>query len=254
MGSDRKGDVTFADAATSAAYRVPAGGAPVPVSGIPAHAAALRFGADGSLLAAAGRQVVSLLDGKTTVLFEGPFPRDIAADSRGDVYLTARGAEGEVSDVWLLRGGKRQIVDTGLRRATGITLSPDQSLLYVADADSHWIYSFQVQPDGTLADKQRYYWLHEPDEDDSSGAGGLCCDAQGWLYAATSLGVQVCDQAGRVNAILPLPAGRPVSVCFGGPKRDTIFAACGDRVYARRLNTTGVDSSSAPVLPPIPHL
>ena len=254
LASNSAGEVSFVDASTGAAYRVSPGAAPLPASGIPAHAAALRFGPDGALLAASDRQVLSLLNGKTTVLFDGPFPRDLAANRQGDIYLTARGAEGEVSDVWLLRGGRRQIVDTGLRRATGVTLSPDQSLLYVADADSHWIYSYQVRADGTLADKQRYFWLHAPDQDDSSGTGGLCCDAQGWLYAATSLGIQVCDQAGRVNAILPLPSGQPVAVCFGGAKRDTLYAACGGRVYARRLNASGADPSSAPVLPPVPRL
>jgi hypothetical protein len=43
---------------------------------------------------------------------------------------------------------------------------------------------------------------------DDSGASGLCVDRDGRLYVATRLGVQVCDQAGRVNAILPTPNGR----------------------------------------------
>jgi sugar lactone lactonase YvrE len=54
----------------------------------------------------------------------------------------------------------------------GIALSPDQSLLYVADTLSHWVYSYQVQADGTLSHKQRYYWLHSPDDANDSGADG----------------------------------------------------------------------------------
>jgi gluconolactonase len=150
--------------------------------------------------------------------------------------------------------GSRQSVDTGLDLATAVTLSPDRSLLYVAEGRTHWIYSYRVQPDGTLIDRQRYYWLHTDDLDDESHAVGMCCDEAGWLYVATGLGVQVCDQAGRVNAILPLPGGAVTSVRFGGGKRDTLFAACGDMLYMRRLNAVGVDANGTPVLPPLPHL
>ena len=32
-----------------------------------------------------------------------------------------------------------------------------------------------------------------------SGADGMCVDTNGTLYVATALGVQFCDQAGRVD-------------------------------------------------------
>jgi hypothetical protein len=38
----------------------------------------------------------------------------------------------------------------------------------VADYASHWVYSYQVQPDGTLAHKQKYYHLHVPDAADDA--------------------------------------------------------------------------------------
>ena len=104
--------------------------------------------------------------------------------------------------------------------------SPDQSLLYVADYRSHWVYSYQVQPDGTLAHKQRYFHLHEPDGEDMSYADGLKVDRQGLIYVATRLGIQVCDQAGRVNAIIPTPNGRITNLCFGGQKFDILYATC----------------------------
>jgi sugar lactone lactonase YvrE len=133
------------------------------------------------------------------------------------------------------------VVDTGVRFANGVTLSPDQSLLYVADYRSHWVYSYQIQADGTLAHKQRYYWLHEADTDDQSNADGMRCDRDGRLYVATKLGIQVCDQAGRVNAILPTPNRRVSNLVFGGTKFDTLYATCGDKVYRRRLNATGAN-------------
>ena len=82
----------------------------------------------------------------------------------------------------------------------------------------------------------------------------MCCDQAGWLYVATALGIQVCDQAGRVNLILPVPAGRPTDVCFGGEHFDTLYVSCGGTVYKRRLSATGANPWAAPNLPPAPRL
>jgi sugar lactone lactonase YvrE len=135
-----------------------------------------------------------------------------------------------------------------------VTLSTDQSLLYVADFRSHWIYSFQIQPDGTLRNKQRFYWLHEPDTIDQSSADGMKVDRDGRLYVATALGVQICDQPGRVNAIIPTPNGRITNLCFGGEKFDILYATCVDKVYKRKLNVVGAHAWDAPNKPPTPRL
>ena len=52
--------------------------------------------------------------------------------------------------------------------------------------------------------------LHVPDTADDSGADGMRVDRDGRLYVATRMGIQVCDQAGRVNCIIPTPNGKVV--------------------------------------------
>jgi gluconolactonase len=47
-----------------------------------------------------------------------------------------------------------------------------------------------------------------PDTQTDAGADGMKVDTAGRLYVATRLGIQVADQAGRVNIILPLPSGQ----------------------------------------------
>ena len=131
-------------------------------------------------------------------------------------------------------------------------VSPDQSLLYVDDMKSHWVYSYQVQADGTLADKQRYFYLHVPDRADNSGVDGIRVDRDGRLYAATSMGIQVCDAAGRVNCIIPTPNGDIANLCFGGPRFDTLFATCRDRVYKRKVRVKGANAFEAPIKPEAP--
>lgn len=48
-------------------------------------------------------------------------------------------------------------------------------------------------------------------------------DENGNLYAASEMGIQVCDQNGRVRAILTLPSGRISSVIFGGRNNDVLI-------------------------------
>jgi predicted alpha/beta superfamily hydrolase len=222
-------------------------------AGPPAAGPVVRFGPDGRSYSADAHGITAGgADLKSAVIADGIAVRDFVVAHNGLIYATEAGPAG---NVWLVRpDGAKQVADSGLRSATGVTLSPDQSLLYVADGASHWIYSYQVEPDGTLADRQRYYWLHVADTEDASHAGGMCCDQAGRLYVATDLGVQVCDQAGRVNAILPLAGGRPTSVTFGGPKFDTLYATTAGATFWRRLNTTGANPWAAPTLPPAPKL
>ena len=153
-------------------------------------------------------------------------------------------------------GGRAYVfhVRRGIRYSNGISLSPDQSLLYVGDARSHWVYSYQIQPDGTLRNKQRYFHLHQPDSADDSGADGMDVDRDGRLYVATRMGIQVCDQAGRVNCIIPTPNGRVSNVAFGGAQFDTLYATCGDKVFRRKVKAKGAPSFLAPVKPASPRL
>ena len=98
--------------------------------------------------------------------------------------------------------------------------------------------SFQVQDDGSLAYKQRYYHLHLVDGSTQSGADGMTLDRDGRLYVATELGVQFCDQAGRVNGILSKPQSAWLSnAVIGGPDFDTLYVTSSDKVYKRPLRT-----------------
>jgi len=217
------------------------------------------FGPDGRLYSVAGgaNQVIAYDDaGKPTVIAEGFRGNDIVVRHDGSLYVTHPGWDGrEPSKVWYISPkGEKKVVDTGLKFSNGITLSPDQSLLYVDDTRSHWVYSYQIQPDGSLAHKQKYYHLHVPDNADDSGADGMRVDRDGRLYVATRMGIQVCDQAGRVNCIIPTPNGKLANLCFAGENFDTIYCACGDRVFKRKLKVKGANAFQEPIKPAAPRL
>jgi enterochelin esterase-like enzyme len=136
-----------------------------------------------------------------------------------------------------------------------LALSPDQTQLYASNFSRSSIWSFQILADGKLAHGQEFLKLQEP-IDDRCRAHGLCVDTNGWLYVATALGIQVCDQAGRVNFIIPAPSsGQPHDVCFGGKDLGELFIACGDKIYKRPTKAHGIVSGQmAPIKPPPPKL
>jgi enterochelin esterase-like enzyme len=112
--------------------------------------------------------------------------------------------------------------------------------------------------DSEMSNNQEFYLLESfsnPSQTRSRPqVDGLCVDSNGWLYVATSLGIQVLDQAGRVNFIIPTP--RPASdVCFGGKNMGELFIACGDVIYKRSTKAKGVVSGQmAPIKPAPPKL
>jgi gluconolactonase len=217
------------------------------------------FGPDGRLVAAAGKiNAITARDasGNVTKLADGFRGNDLVVRHDGGIYVTEPGWNGtDPSKIWYVSPtGEKKVVDTGLKFSNGICMSPDQSLLYVADTRSHWVYSYQIQADGSLAYKQKYYHLHVPDTADDSGADGLRTDRDGRLYVATRMGIQVCDQAGRVNCIIPTPNGKLANLCFGGKDYQTIYACCGDKVYSRKVKTTGAQGWQQPNKPANPRL
>lgn len=166
----------------------------------------------------------------------------------GDAGISVVSPQGEA-----LHLSSRQIGGRPLRLA----LSPDQTLLYATGLDrDEMITAYQLRADGMLKFGQPYFQLQR---DPASRMGdvdaeGLCVDAEGRLYVATRMGIQVCDQAGRVNFIIPTPA-QPYDVCFAGKDLEEIYIACGDRVYRRPAKVRGVVSGQqAPIKPAAPKL
>jgi len=255
-----RGEVFFNDIPASKTFKVGLDGKVGELLADSRKANGQAFGPDGKLyvIATAGNQVLvcDTATRQSTVLTSELQGNDIVVRHDGSMFATEPFPQthkpGNV--VFISASGQKRIVDTGLKFPNGITLSPDQSLLYVDDTWSRWVYSYQVLPDGSLASKQRYFHLHVADTDEDSGADGMRCDRDGRVYVATRMGVQVCDQAGRVNCILPTPNGRVANLTFGGADFGTLYCTCGDRVFKRRLNTKGALPFAEPFKPVQPKL
>ena len=254
-----KGEVFFNDVPGSKTYRIDLKGQLSEFIADSRKGDGQAFGPDGRLYSVAGgsEQILAYdAEGKSSLIADGFRGNDLVVRHDGSIYATNPGWDGKSpSQIWHISpSGEKKVVDSGLKFSNGLCLSPDQSLLYVADSRTHWVYSYQVQADGSLAHKQKYYHLHLPDTADDSGADGLRVDQAGRLYIATRMGLQVCDQAGRVNCIIPTPNGKISNLTFGGEKMDTIYATCGDRVYSRKVKVQGAPSFLPPQKPAAPRL
>ena len=82
----------------------------------------------------------------------------------------------------------------------------------------------------------------------------MTVDSEGHLYVATRMGVQICDQAGRVVGIInkPQPA-LLANVVLGGADFQTLYVTAGDKVFRRPVKRKGAVSWQ-PVKPPMPKL
>ncbi|QGJ70763.1 Enterochelin esterase/Sugar lactone lactonase YvrE [Planctomycetales bacterium 10988] len=204
------------------------------------HASGLMFGGDGRLYGCCNRtrQIVAFdPDGHKEVLAEGVRCNDLALGKHG-IYFTSPSNK----TIYLLRPGQKpEAVDEGIEKTNGLVFSPDLSHLYVADTDGQFVYAFQVQADGTLANRQALIPLELRFGQTKSSADGMTFDQQGRLYVTSDYGLQVCTTSGSVHFIITKPQDDWLAnVVIGGENFDTLYVTTMDKVFKRKIKAEGV--------------
>ncbi|MCP9757097.1 gluconolactonase [Lacihabitans sp. CCS-44] len=261
-----KGEVFFQDIPNSKTYKINAAGKPEIYVEDARKASGTTFGPDGQMLTITGgwsqpptKQIHQYdADGKfIKALTEETPGNDISIAKNGNIYITQPDGREKPSKLFLLRpNGEKVVLDEGLKFANGLCFSPDQTQLYVTESASHWVWVYSILPDGTLSNKQKFGWLHVRDTDENAWSDGIKCDRDGRIYVTSLSGIQIMDQMGRVNAILPLPKtkGQVSNLCFGGPNFDIIYASVQDKVYRRKVKVKGANNFDMPNKPATPRL
>lgn len=254
-GANAKGEMFYQDIPTSKTYKVGLDGKLITLAVDAKKASGTSFGPDGKRYTVAGgtKQILSYdANEKETVVADSIGGNDIIVGHNGNMYVTAPDGAVKPGKLYLIRpNGEKLVVDEGLKFPNGCVLSPDQTQLYATESASHWVWIYQINPDGTLRYKQRYGWLHTPDVAENAWPDGIRCDTTGRIYVATNSGIQVMDQTGRVVAILPTPPsnGQTSNVYFAGPEFNILYVTAGDKVFRRKLKTRGVNAFEPPIIP-----
>lgn len=260
IAANASGEIFFQDVPASKTYKIGPDGKPVLLSVDSKKASGTCFSADGVMYTAAGgtKQVLKYgANVKETKVADSISGNDLVVAYNGNVYVTAPDGTQPKGKLILVRpGGKKEILEDGLKFPNGCTLSPDQSQLYVTESASHWVWVYKIKPDGTLTNKQKFGWLHVPDNEENAWSDGLKCDTTGRIFVATRIGIQIMDPLGRVVAIIPAPSSnnQTSNLCFGGPDFNIMYVTAGDKVFRRKLNTRAANSFDKPFKTLTPRL
>jgi len=232
----------------------------------------LLIGSNGLALDPQGRLVVTAMndrtvyrleaDGKRTILadrFEGKRfngPNDIVVATNGNVYFTdtvwgLRDADKDAarelpfSGFFLIKDGRVTLLgsDQGApgRFANGITLSPDEKILYVTSGANRTM-RYDVLPDGTIANGKLFV---------EHGSDGLRVDSLGNLYSSsggTPGIVQITSPAGvplgRLH--LPQPMGEPrarvcaTNLAFGDADNRGMYITACTHLFRTHIKVPGI--------------
>ena len=202
-----------------------------------------------------GRRVVRYEpNGTVTVIadkFEGKrlnSPNDIAVHPDGSIWFTdpnygIRGNyEGFKADselhvaVYRVDGKTLKIekLTDEFDGPNGICFSPDYKKVYIADTGAPREIKVYDTDGKSIRSGKRFVQLPSP-----AAADGIRCDVDGNVWAGT----------GRPGVYVIAPGGEPIghiilpetcaNVCFGGAKRNRLFMAASQSLYAVYVETTG---------------
>ena len=210
-----------------------------------------------------GRRVTRTeYDGSITVLmdnFEGKklnSPNDVVVKSDNSIWFTdpvfgilsdyeGNKAPSEIGqNVYRIDGETlaATVVADDVLGPNGLCFSPDEKLLYVVESrgvPSRKILAYDVSADGKTIANKRVFIDAGPGTPD-----GMRCDIDGNLWCGWGMGTAELDgvfvfapdgkQIGRIS----LPE-RCANLCFGGAKRNRLFMASSQSIYALYVNTQG---------------
>lgn len=204
-----------------------------------------------------GRRVVRYeADGNVTVVaerFEGKrlnSPNDVVAHPDGSIWFTdpvygingdyeGSRAESQTKEaVYRVDGetGRIALVTDEVVQPNGLCFSPDYSLLYVADTGAGETKVWDVE--GRRLRNGRRFAVLEVPGGGRSAADGIRCDADGNIWAGARPGVQIVAPDGDTIGLIRLPE-ICANVCFGGAKRNRLFMAASQSLYALYVGVTG---------------
>jgi gluconolactonase len=115
----------------------------------------------------------------------------------------------------------------------GICFSPDYKKLYVCDTGTGRDVRVYDVDGKTLRNGKRFVQMEAP-----AAADGIRCDIDGNLWCGAFPGVHVIAPDGKPIGMIRLPENC-ANICFGGTRRNRLFMAASQSLYAVYVDTVG---------------
>ncbi|HKC81286.1 MAG TPA: SMP-30/gluconolactonase/LRE family protein [Gemmatimonadaceae bacterium] len=177
---------------------------------------------------------------------------DLVVSTKDGIYFT------DTQGIYFVPpGGKaKKVVD--LKNMNGATLSNDEKTLYANHKDGEYVLAFDVQPDGSLKNQRNFGKYKsvtmpgspDPQLTEDNGADGMAIDADGRVYTATNVGVEVFSPKGDYLGAIPIGLWggeqnrlrKPQNLTFAGPDRKLLYTVGSNAIYRVKLLASGIKS------------
>jgi len=180
-------------------------------------------------------------------------PNDVTIDAKGRLYVTDSDG-GAVYRIDAPGKVARILARPDIERPNGIQISPDDTILYLVEANgakdgARLIRAYDLLPDGVVRNMRVLYNFYP-----GRSADGMSIDTQGNLYAAAGLhrtrgtaetldtkcGVYVISPQGKLLKFIPVPEDFITNTAFGGPDMKTLYITAGKTLYRMRNDIAGL--------------
>lgn len=222
------GQITTQDEFSLFIYQLPKG----------STANGIRFGKDGMMFLAdyTGHNILQIKPGtkETTVYAHDDRlnqPNDLAITSSNRIYASdPNWAEG-TGNLWMVDQAGFHLLSDQMGTTNGLEVSPDEQTLYVNESLQRILWSFHIEEDGRLTDKQLLYQFED------FGLDGMRSDIDGNLYIARYDKGTVVKLSPKVELLqeIQLKGKKPTNLAFGGKDGKTVFVTLQDRGYIERI-------------------
>ena len=177
-------------------------------------------------------------------------PNDVVINVNGVIYFTdppygISPEEQELSfqGVYSLNPQSKKVtlLEDDFDRPNGLSFSPDEMILYIADSSStrRHIRAFDVKADGTLTNNRVFAEIRSelPGNPD-----GMKVDREGNLYVAAAGGIWVFSTEGLHLGIISTPE-QPANCAWGDTDWKSLFITARTSIYRIKLGVSGIKTS-----------
>ena len=160
-------------------------------------------------------------------------PNDLGVDKNGGIYWTLT-RQGRV--MYRQPDGPVVTAVEKIETPNGITLSPDETTLFVSAYVPKQIYSYNVVEPGTTGGGRLFSTM---DDGEAKGADGMTIDRAGNVYCAGATDVWIWNPSGRLLAKIVCPT-RPINCTFGDSDLRSLYITGFGGLYRQRMKAYGV--------------